>query len=148
MASADSAPTQDEMNSSQTAAVVGVARQIPRDTLALLMVAQAAVILPYLQQLSIWIVAVGLFCGLWRTNIYLGRWDYPSRWVKSVLVCACIFGVALTGVGPFSLEAMASLLVSMFALKLIEMKSRRDAYIVIFLGYFAIAIQFLFEQQL
>ena len=50
MASADSAPTQDEMDSSQTAVVVGVARQIPRDTLALLMVAQAAVILPYLQR--------------------------------------------------------------------------------------------------
>jgi transglutaminase-like putative cysteine protease len=85
---------------------------------------------------------------MWRTNIYLGRWDYPQRWVKAALVVACVVGVALTGVGAFSLEAMASLLISMFALKLVEMKNRRDAYIVIFLGYFAIAIQFLFEQKL
>ena len=127
---------------------IGIAHQIPRNTLALLMVAQVAVILPYLQQLSIWIIAVGLFCGLWRTNVYLGRWDYPKRWLKAVLVLACVGGVAISGIGAFSLEAMASLLVSMFALKLIEMKSRRDAYVVIFLGYFAIAIQFLFEQQL
>ncbi|TNF88795.1 MAG: DUF3488 domain-containing protein, partial [Gammaproteobacteria bacterium] len=127
---------------------IGIAHQIPRNTLALLMVAQVAVIAPYLQQLSVWIIAVGLFCGLWRTNVYLGRWDYPKRWLKSLLVVACVGGVAISGVGAFSLEAMASLLISMFALKLIEMKNRRDAYVVIFLGYFAIAIQFLFEQQL
>ena len=124
---------------------IGIAHQIPRNTLALLMVAQVAVIAPYLQQLSVWIIAVGLFCGLWRTNVYLGRWDYPKRWLKVLLVFACIGGVAISGVGAFSLEAMASLLISMSALKLIEMKSRRDAYVVIFLGYFAIAIQFLFE---
>ncbi len=147
MASADATVRAPDAETAPAAAV-GVAHQIPRNTLALLMVGQTAVILPYLQQLSIWIVAVGLFCGMWRTNIYLGRWDYPKRWVKAVLVAACIAGVALTGVGAFSLEAMASLLVSMFALKLIEMKNRRDAYVVIFLGYFAIAIQFLFEQQL
>lgn len=127
---------------------IGVAYQIPRNTLALLMVAQAAVVLPYLLQLSPWIVAVGLFCGMWRTNIYLGRWDYPARWVKVTLVLACLGGVAISGVGAFSLEAMASLLVASFALKLIEMKSRRDAYIVIFLGYFVIATQFLFDQTL
>ena len=143
-----SASTVSRPDPEQSSAVIGVAHQIPRNTLALLMVAQVAVIAPYLQQLSIWIIAVGLFCGLWRTNVYLGRWDYPKRWLKSVLVVACIGGVAISGVGAFSLEAMASLLVSMFALKLIEMKSRRDAYVVIFLGYFAIAIQFLFEQQL
>ncbi len=131
-----------------TSGTIGIAHQIPRNTLALLMVAQVAVIAPYLQQLSIWIIAVALFCGLWRTNVYLGRWDYPKRWLKAVLVVACLGGVGISGVGAFSLEAMASLLVSMFALKLIEMKSRRDAYVVIFLGYFAIAIQFLFEQQL
>jgi len=132
----------------EASGAIGIAHQIPRNTLALLMMAQVAVIAPYLQQLSVWIIAVGLFCGLWRTNVYLGRWDYPKRWLKAVLVVACLGGVAISGVGAFSLEAMASLLVSMFALKLIEMKSRRDAYVVIFLGYFAIAIQFLFEQQL
>ena len=148
MVSGEVTPASMNAPSVQSHGTIGVAHQIPRNTLALLMVAQVAVILPYLQQLSIWIIAVGLFCGLWRTNVYLGRWDYPKRWLKAVLVIACVGGVAISGVGAFSLEAMASLLVSMFALKLIEMKSRRDAYVVIFLGYFAIAIQFLFEQQL
>jgi transglutaminase-like putative cysteine protease len=127
---------------------LGVAYQIPRNTLALLMVAQVAVVLPYLLHLSYWIVAVGLFCGMWRANVFRGRWDYPARWVKAVLVGACITGAVVSGVSPFSLEAAASLLVAAFALKLIEMKSRRDAHVVIFLGYFAIATQFLFDQTI
>ncbi len=126
----------------------GIDYQIPRNSLALLMVAQAVVILPFLQQLSPGIIAVGLFCGYWRTGVYQGRWDYPKRWVKLLLVVASVAGVALSGVGSFSLEAAASLLILAFALKLIEMKSRRDAYLVIFLGYFIIATQFLFEQSI
>ena len=51
---------------------IGVARQIPRNTLALLMVGQTAVILPYLQQLSIWIVAVfKLACSVVMTFVAL-----------------------------------------------------------------------------
>lgn len=126
----------------------GIAYQIPRNTLALLMIAQVAVVLPYLLHLSPWLIAVGLFCGYWRSGVYQGRWDYPRRWVKAVLVAASIGGVALTGVSAFSLEAAASLLILAFALKLIEMKSRRDAYLVIFLGYFAIATLFLFDQSI
>ena len=80
MASADmSAGATHRADPEQSAAVIGIAHQIPRNTLALLMVAQVAVIAPYLQQLSIWIIAVALFCGLWRTNVYLGRcWWLPA----------------------------------------------------------------------
>jgi len=137
-----------ELTAQAGKAATGVAYQIPRNSLTLLMAAQVAVVLPYLLQLSPWIVAVGLFCGMWRTNVYLGRWDYPQRWVKAVLVAACLAAVGISGVGVFSLEATASLLIAAFALKLIEMKSRRDAYVVIFLGYFAIATQFLFDQTI
>lgn len=136
------------MDSRKPDRALGIAYQIPRNSLALLMVAQVAVILPFALQLSPWIVGVGLFCGLWRTGVYQGRWAYPQRWVKAVLVAASFVGVAISGVGMFSLEAAASVLLLAFALKLIEMKSRRDAYLVIFLGYFAIATQFLFDQSI
>lgn len=126
----------------------GVAYQIPRNSLALLMVAQVVVVIPYLFHLSPWIIAVGLFCGYWRTGVYQGRWDYPKRWIKAVLVLSSVGFVAISGVAIFSLEAAASLLILAFALKLIEMKGRRDAYLVIFLGYFIIATQFLFDQSM
>jgi transglutaminase-like putative cysteine protease len=126
----------------------GISYQIPRNTLALLMIAQVVVVIPYALQLSPWIIAVGLFCGYWRSRVYQGRWDYPHRWIKAVLVAASVVGVAVSGAGAVSLEAAASLLILAFALKLIEMKSRRDAFLVIFLGYFVIATQFLFDQSL
>ncbi len=136
------------MDSPSDKSALGVPYQIPRNTLALLMVAQVVVVLPYLLHLSPWLIAVGLFCGFWRTRVYQGVWDYPARWVKAALVFSSVAGVALSGVDGFSLEAVASLLVLAFALKLIEMKSRRDAYLVIFLSYFVIAIQFLFDQSI
>jgi transglutaminase-like putative cysteine protease len=127
---------------------VGVAYQIPRNSLALLMVAQVVVILPLASHISLWIVGVALFCGYWRMQVYLGRRGYPANWVKALLVVASCFGVVLTGVRLFSLEAATSLMVLAFALKLVEMKSRRDAYVVIFLSYFVIATAFLFDQSM
>ena len=136
------------MDSRSDNAALGVAYQIPRNTLALLMVAQVVVVAPYVLQLSPWIIAVGLFCGYWRTRVYQGRWDYPRRWVKAALVIASVGGVIVSGVGAFSLETASSLLILAFALKLVEMKSRRDAFLVIFLSYFIIATQFLFDQTI
>ena len=136
------------MDSPKVNEALGVAYQIPRNSLALLMIAQIVVVLPYFMQLSPWIIAVGLFCGYWRMGVYQGRWDHPRRWIKALLVIASFAGVAVSGVSAYSLEAAASVLILAFALKLIEMKGRRDAYLVIFLGYFIIATQFLFDQSI
>ncbi len=126
----------------------GVAYQIPRNSLALLMVAQLVVILPLGQSISLWIFGVGLFCGYWRTQVYRGRWGYPPGWVKTLLVIAAVLGLVASGYDNLSLEAATSLLVLAFALKLVEMKNRRDAYIVIYLSYFLISTAFLFDQSL
>ena len=57
------------MDSPKGKTALGVAYQIPRNTLALLMIAQVVVIVPYLLHLSPWLIAVGLFSGFWRTLI-------------------------------------------------------------------------------
>ena len=126
----------------------GIGFQIPRNSLALLMVAQAAVVLPHFAQLSPWIIVVGLLCGLWRTRVYQGRIGYPSRAIKAFFVVLGTFGVFVSAQTALSLEVFVSMLILAFAFKLIEMKTRRDAVVVIFLSYFIIAAQFLFEQTL
>ena len=112
------------------------------------MIAQAVVVLPHAAHISLWIIAVGLFCGYWRWMVYQGRWDYPQRWVKVLLVIASAIGVAVSGKSAFSLETATGLLIVAFALKLVEMKSRRDAYLVIHLCYFIVAAEFLFDQSI
>ena len=131
-----------------SAEALGVGYQIPRNSLALLMIAQAVVVLPHSAHITPWIVAVGLFCGCWRWMVFQGRWDYPQRWVKVLLVVASAIGVGVSGKNVFSLETATGLLIVAFALKLVEMKSRRDAYLVIHLCYFIIAAEFLFDQSI
>lgn len=126
----------------------GVAYQIPRNSLALLMVSQVVVILPLIVHISPWIVGVWAICGYWRTQVYRGRWGYAAGWVKTLMVIGSIVGIALSGYKSFSLEAATSLLVLAFSLKLVEMKNRRDAYLVIYLSYFLIATAFLFDQTI
>ncbi len=128
--------------------VLGVDYQIPRNSLALLMIAQAVVVLPHAAHITLWIVAVGLICGYWRWMVFQGRWGYPQRWIKALLVVASAIGVGVSGKNVFSLETAVGLLIVAFALKLVEMKSRRDAYIVIHLCYFIVAAEFLFDQSI
>ena len=52
-----------------TAEARGIALQIPRNSLALLMLAQLVVVLPLTPYISPWIVGVCAFCGVWR-NIF------------------------------------------------------------------------------
>lgn len=133
---------------SRAPARFGAPYQIPRNSLALLMLAQLAVLLPLTPHVSPWIIGVALFCGFWRWQIYRGRWSYPARWVKGSLVLLSAGAVALSQASAFSVETATMLCCAAFALKLIEMKTQRDAYLVIFLAYFLIAVAFLFTQSL
>src|SRR4029079_816382 len=131
-----------------TTEALGIGYQVPRTSLALLMIAQAVVVLPHAAHITPWIIAVGLFCGYWRWMVFQGRWDYPQRWIKVLLVVASAIGVGASGKSAFSLETATGLLIVAFALKLVEMKSRRDAYLVIHLCYFIVAAEFLFDQSI
>ncbi len=136
------------LKSNDSAEALGVGYQIPRNSLALLMIAQAVVVLPHAAHITPWIIFVGLFCGCWRWMVFQGRWDYPQRWIKVLLVIASAIGVGASGKSVFSLETATGLLIVAFALKLVEMKSRRDAYLVIHLCYFIVAAEFLFDQSI
>lgn len=126
----------------------GIDYQIPRNALALLLIAQAVVIAPHLVHVSWCVIPVAVMCAGWRVMIFLGRWDYPSRWVKAVLVCIGAAGVAITERGVVGLEAAVALLIVAFLLKLLEMSRKRDAVLVIYLGYFVIATEFMFVQTI
>lgn len=122
--------------------------QIPRNSLVWLLVAQAMLIVPHLQRLPIWILFAWLITVVWRVQVFRGEWDFPNRWIKVLLVVLCITGLLSEYGRFFGLEPMVGLLVSAFLLKLLEMRQKRDALIVVLLGYFVAATQFLFSQTL
>ncbi len=74
--------------------------------------------------------------------------NYPPSWVKAVIILAAGSGVYLSRGGLVGLDAGVVLLIAAFILKLLEMRTRRDALVVIFLGFFTVVTSYLFEDGL
>ena len=104
-------------------------------------------LLPHLTRLPIWVTMVCAVCALWRVLLFTGRGFYPGSMLKFLLVAVAFIGIWNSYGTLISLEAVVALLITAFALKLIEMKNRRDVFAVIFLAYFVAAMQFLFDQN-
>ncbi len=121
---------------------------IPRISLLWLLVAQVLVIIPHLEHLPLWIVALWLVCAGWRVQIYRMRAQYPATWLKSGLTVGIVGGVFLSRGSLIGLDAGVVLLIAAFILKLVEMRSRRDALVLILLGFFAVVTVYLFDDRL
>lgn len=123
--------------------------QIPRNSLVWMLAAQIAVIAPHVPRLPVWVTSICVGCCFWRVMVYQGRWSYPGRWAKVVFVVAGLIGLGVGYKGRvYGLEPAVALLVIAFVFKLLEMQHKRDAYIVILLGYFVAITEFLFFQSI
>lgn len=121
---------------------------IPRNALVWMLLAQFALLLPHLPQLPIWVVPVYLATALWRGMVHRGQWSWPSRSVRLTLIVAGFAAVWFSFGSLLGLEPTVALLLTAFALKLLELRRRQDAYVLIFLGYFIVVTVFLFNQDL
>ena len=122
--------------------------QVPRNSLAWMLAAQAAVIAPHVLRLPFWVVGVCMICIGWRVMVYQGRWSFPGRVLKTVLVISGFAAVPLAYKQIYGVEPAVALLMVAFSLKLLEMHQKRDAYMVILLAYFVCITEFLFEQSI
>ena len=123
--------------------------QIPRNSLVWMLAAQIAVIAPHVPRLPVWVTLICVGCCFWRVMVYQGRWSYPGRWAKVVFFVAGLIGLGVGDKGRvYGLEPAVALLVIAFVFKLLEMQHKRDAYIVILLGYFVAITEFLFFQSI
>lgn len=118
---------------------------IPRISLSWLLVAQVLVIIPHLGHLPPWIIGLWLGCAAWRMQIFRMRAGYPNAWVKAGLMLGAAVGVFLSRGSLVGLDAGVVLLIAAFILKLLEMRTRRDALVLIFLGFFAVVSAYLFD---
>ncbi len=123
---------------------------LPRDTRDTLF--QLAVIAwtvaPHLLHLPLWCGPMAGALLLWRGHLALTGGALPSRWVVTALL---ILASGLTLWGERTLlgkEAGITLLVVLMSLKTLELRARRDALVVFFLGFFLVLTQFLYSQSL
>jgi transglutaminase-like putative cysteine protease len=119
---------------------------LARDKLAWLLVMQALLVLPLLIYLPVWLWLVWAIAGLWRTQVFRGRWRPPGGAVKTFLIIVCAAGLFASYAGKTGTETMVGLLVCTFVLKLLEVNSARDAQLLVVIGFVIIASQLLFSQ--
>ena len=84
----------------------------------------------------------------WRAVLAWRGGALPSRWVVTailVLAAALTLWAERTLLGK---EAGITLLVVLMSLKTLELRARRDALVVFFLGFFLVLTHFLYSQSL
>ena len=119
---------------------------LSRDKLAWILVTQTLIILPLLFFLPMWLWLVWGVVACWRIQMFLGRWGMPGSLVKTILVGVCALGILVSFRGRLGTETMVSLLLCTFVLKLLEVKSNRDAQWLVMIGFVTAATQLLFNQ--
>ena len=118
-----------------------------RDTLFLLGVIGWTV-LPHVPHLPAWCTALTALMLLWRAALAVGNGPLPGRWL---LVAVLAVAAGLTFMSFRTLlgkEPGVTMAVVLMALKTLELRARRDAFVVFFLGFFLVLTHFLYSQSL
>lgn len=122
--------------------------QIHRDNLIWMLVAQAVSILPLLFYLPVWLIVFWMAAIVWRLQIHRMKWPFPNFLIKAILCALCIAAIYVSFRGVHSVEPMISFLLCSFVLKTVELHSKKDALIMLYIAFITIACQFLFAQDL
>jgi transglutaminase-like putative cysteine protease len=138
------------MNKAIISSVLRAGRGLPRDKAdtLLLMLACVLVMAPHVAHLPWWAT---VFCGAllaWRAWITARGQRMPPRWVLAPISCVAMVAVFLTYGTFLGREAGVTMLVLLMAFKLLEMRARRDLFVVVFLGFFLLLTSFFYSQTI
>lgn len=118
-----------------------------RDTLFLLAVI-AWVLLPQISHLPWWCSALAAGMLLWRARLAFSTQALPGRWWLLGLLVISIGATLLTHRTLLGRDAGVTLLVILLALKTLELRAKRDAFVVFFLSFFTMLTNFFYSQSL
>jgi len=104
--------------------------------------------LPHFLHQPEWLSALAALIFAWGAWLWWRGTRLPGRWLLVVLVLACSAGVLLQFRTLFGREPGVALLVAFMALKLLELKSRRDAIVITTLGYFLLLTHYFNSQSI
>ncbi len=122
--------------------------RLPRDkTDTLLLLAAAMLVLaPHTLHLPLWVSAVCAATLAWRAAITVRGTRLPPSLLLLPLAAASMAGVWLTFNTVLGRDAGVAMLVLLVAFKMLEMRARRDLFVVIFLCCFLLLTTFFYAQ--
>ncbi len=118
-----------------------------RDTLFLLVVI-AWTVAPQVENLPWWCTALTGVLLLWRGWIAVHNQPLPSRWWLFALLALAVGATLATHRTLLGRDAGVTFVVVLLALKTLEMRARRDAFVIFFLGFFTLLSNFFYSQSL
>ena len=108
----------------------------------------ALILVLHIPNLPIWVVVISASFGLWRYFILRNVFSMPKLYVLAPITLLIGIGILITFGGQLGRETSIAMLIAMLSLKLLEVKTKRDYYLVVMLGYFATGNLFLFNQSI
>jgi protein-glutamine gamma-glutamyltransferase len=118
-----------------------------RDTLFLLLVI-GWVVLPQVANLPVWCAALAAAVLAWRAWLAVSGKPLPASWWLLGLLGITLVATFATHRTLLGRDAGVTLIVVLLALKTLELRAKRDAFVVFFLGFFTMLTNFFFSQSL
>lgn len=124
--------------------------QLPRDTRDTLFLLGLIgwVLMLQLENLPFWCSGMAALVLLWRGILTWRNQPLPSRWWLLILLVLTIGATLLTYRTIFGRDAGVTLIAVLLALKTLELRARRDAFVVFFLALFTLLTHFSYSQSL
>ncbi|CAN5727677.1 protein-glutamine gamma-glutamyltransferase TgpA [soil metagenome] len=118
-----------------------------RDTLFLLVVI-GIVVLPQIGNLPWWCTGLTAAVLLWRGTLAVQARPLPNRWWRAALLAVTLIATFATHRTLLGRDAGVTLVIVLLALKTLELRARRDAFVIFFLSFFAMLTNFFYSQSL
>ena len=113
-----------------------------------LLAAALATTAPHVTHQPLWLSALAAALFAWAGWLWWRNERLPGRWPLVLLVAVAAGGVLFEFRTLFGRDAGVAMLVVFMALKLLELRSRRDATVVVTLGYFLLLTHYFFSQSI
>ncbi len=106
------------------------------------------VLVPHAPRMPAWISVLFLLLAGWRLyTVKIGK-PLPHRYLMGVVVIATLAGVYLSYGTLTGRDAGVAMLAVLAGMKIAESRFLRDAYVVIFLGFFLVVTNFLYSETI
>jgi transglutaminase-like putative cysteine protease len=100
---------------------------------------------PHLPRMPAWVSLLTVACLAWRVLAVARSWNIMWRWLRMILAGVVFIGVYVTYGTINGIEAGSALLIVMMNMKVLETARRRDFQVLMFIAYFLVLAQLLYE---
>jgi protein-glutamine gamma-glutamyltransferase len=123
-------------------------KSVKLNSLVFIFFALCLSILPHLSHITPWPVIVFILLGLWRIAGNIKPAILPNKWLLLLVTMLIVSAHILYFGSLFGREVGVSLLIVMSGLKLMETRTKRDSFMVVFLGMFIVITNFYYSQSI